>query len=165
MKVLVTTIPFGELDQKPLKMLEEAGIEYAVNPVGRKLTEDDLCNLISGFDALIAGTESITKRVLERADTLKLISRVGIGLDNVDLLAARRRGIEVSYTPDAPSPAVAELTIAMMLSLLRQVHYSNSQMHSGNWHRYFGRRLSEMRNRHYRNWKNWEASNRASFWV
>jgi D-3-phosphoglycerate dehydrogenase len=123
--------------------MEEAGVEYVINPLGKKLTEDDLCSLICGFDAVIAGTELITKRVLEKTKTLKLISRVGIGLDNVDLLEARKRGIEVCYTPDAPSPAVAELTITLMLSLLRQVHVSNSQIHAGIWHRFFGRRLSE----------------------
>ena len=73
-----------------------------------------------------------------------MISRVGIGLDSVDLLAAQKKGIKVSYTPDAPAPAVAELTIGLMLSLLRSVHISNSHMHRGEWHRFFGRRISEV---------------------
>ena len=80
---------------------------------------------------------------MDQAGKLKHISRVGIGLDSVDLLAAEERGIKVSYTPDAPAPAVAELTIGMMLTLLRSVHVSNSEMHAGRWHRFFGRRLSE----------------------
>jgi D-3-phosphoglycerate dehydrogenase len=69
---------------------------------------------------------------------------VGVGLDSVDLLAAERRGIEVCYTPDAPAPAVAELTIGLMLSLLRSVHIANLQMHAGKWQRYFGRRIPEV---------------------
>jgi D-3-phosphoglycerate dehydrogenase len=73
-----------------------------------------------------------------------MISRVGIGLDSVDLLEAERRNIIVSYTPDAPAPAVAELTIGMMLTTLRSVHVSNSQMHLGKWNRFFGRRLSKI---------------------
>ena len=81
---------------------------------------------------------------MAKASKLKLISRVGIGLDNVDLLAAERRGIKVSYTPDAPAPAVAELTIGLMLTLLRSVHVSNTQMHRGEWQRHFGRRISEI---------------------
>ena len=100
--------------------------------------------MISDFDVLIAGTEPITDRVMARAKCLKLISRVGIGLDNVDLLAAERRGMQVSYTPDAPAPAVAELTIGLMLSLLRSVHVVNAKMHRGEWQRHFGRRLSEV---------------------
>ena len=73
-----------------------------------------------------------------------MISRVGIGLDSVDLLSAKERGIKVSFTPDAPSPAVAELTIGLIFSLLRSIHLSNSQLHEGKWNRFFGRRLSEV---------------------
>lgn len=65
-------------------------------------------------------------------------------MSNVDLLAAEDREIKISYTPEAPAPAVAELTISMMLTLLRHVHIANIQMHQGKWHRYFGRRISEI---------------------
>ncbi len=125
-------------------MLQDAGIEYVINPVGRKLTEDELADFIVDFDALIAGTEQVTEKVMARANRLKLIARVGIGLDSVDLNAAHRRGIRVSYTPDAPAKAVADLTIGLMISLLRQIHVSNAQLHIGNWHRHFGRRLAEV---------------------
>ena len=144
MKVLITTVPFGEKNRKPLDLLESNGIEYVINPLNKKLTEDELMELIPSFDIIIAGTEKISDKVMERAGNLKMISRVGIGLDSVDLLAAEKRDIQVSYTPDAPAPAVAELTIGMMLTLLRSVHVSNSQMHLGKWHRFFGRRLSEI---------------------
>jgi len=100
--------------------------------------------LVSDLDVIIAGTEKISDKVMEKASNLKMISRVGIGLDSVDLLSAERRNIIVSYTPDAPAPAVAELTIGMMLTLLRSAHVSNSQMHSGVWHRFFGKRLSKV---------------------
>jgi len=144
LKVLVTTIPFADKDARPLHILEKAGAEVIINPLGRKLTEADLAEIIVDVDILIAGTEPITEAVLERAAQLKLIARVGIGLDSVDLHAARERGITVSYTPDAPSPAVAELTIGLMVDLLRSVHVSNLRMHQGQWYRYFGRRLSEV---------------------
>jgi D-3-phosphoglycerate dehydrogenase len=143
-KVLITTVPFADKNRQPIEQLQAAGIEYLVNPIGRKLKEDELAEMVSDFDVLIAGTEPITDKVMNRAPRLKLISRVGIGLDSVDLLAAERRGIQVSYTPDAPAPAVAELTIGLMLSLLRSVHVANAQMHRGEWHRYFGRRISEV---------------------
>jgi len=143
-KALITTVPFADKDPLPLQLLENAGIEYLINPIGRKLKEDELAEMVSDFDVLIAGTEPITEKVMANGKNLKLISRVGIGLDGVDLLAAERRGIYVSYTPDAPAPAVAELTVGMMLTLLRHVHIANSQMHQGLWHRYFGRRVSEI---------------------
>lgn len=143
-KVLITTVPFGEKNRLPIEQLEAAGIEYVINPLGRKLKEDELAEMVTDFDVLIAGTELITDKVMNSASRLKLISRVGIGLDGVDLLAAERRGIKVSYTPDAPAPAVAELTIGLMLSLLRSVHVANAQIHRGEWHRHFGRRIPEV---------------------
>ena len=144
MKVLITTVPFGEKNREPLNALESHNIEYLINPLNKKLTEDELLSLVADFDVIIAGTEQISDRIMEKASNLKMISRVGIGLDSVNLLAAKKRNIQVSYTPDAPAPAVAELTIGMMLMLLRSVHVSNSQMHSGEWYRFFGRRLSEV---------------------
>jgi len=144
MKALITTIPFGDKNRLPLELLEDAGIEYCINPLGKKLSESELAEMITDYEVIIAGTEPITENVMEKAHNLRMISRVGIGLDSVDLLAAEKRGIKVSYTPDAPAPAVAELTMSFILSLLRSVHVSNSQMHQGQWHRFFGRRIAEV---------------------
>ena len=143
-KALITTVPFADKNRSPIELLDGSGISYMINPLGRKLTEDELSEMVADFDVIIAGTEPITEKVLNRASRLKLISRVGVGLDSVDLVAARKRGIQVSYTPDAPAPAVAELTIGLMLSLLRSIHLASSEMHRGEWHRYFGRRISEV---------------------
>tara|TARA_B100000686_G_C16643363_1_gene891402 strand:+ start:195 stop:1169 length:975 start_codon:yes stop_codon:yes gene_type:complete len=142
-KALITTVPFGGKNRLPLELLEKAGIEYLINPHNKKLTEIQLSELIGDFDVLIAGTEPITDKVMAKASGLKLISRVGIGLDSLNLHAARKRGIKVSYTPDAPGPAVAELTLGMVLTLLRSVHISNQQMRQGKWERIFGRRLND----------------------
>jgi len=141
---LITTTPFGERNGFPLEMLEANGVDYRLNPLSRKLTEDELVGMVADVGVIIAGTEPITAKVMEKAPKLKHISRVGVGLDNVDLLAAEKRGIKVSYTPDAPAPAVAELTIGLMLSLLRNIHVANSAMHQGKWNRYFGRRIAEV---------------------
>lgn len=143
-KALITTVPFADKSSLPLELLKTAGIDYCVNPLGRKLTEQELLEMVPGYELLIAGTEPITEKVIKNAPDLKLISRVGIGLDSVDLLAAERHGIKVCYTPDAPAPAVAELTMGLMLSLLRCVHVANAQMHRGEWSRHFGRRIPEV---------------------
>jgi D-3-phosphoglycerate dehydrogenase / 2-oxoglutarate reductase len=143
-KTLITTVPFSDNSRLPIELLEQANIDFQINPLNKKLTEDELSEMVTDFDVIIAGTEPISSKVMDSASNLKMISRVGIGLDSVDLLAAKRRGIRVSYTPDAPAPAVAELTVGMMLTLLRSVHVSNSQMHSGEWYRFFGRRLSKV---------------------
>ena len=144
MKVFITTIPFGDKNKLPLEMFDTCGIEYLINPLGRKPTENELIEMISDFDVVIAGTESISKKVIDRSNKLKMISRVGIGLNSVDLIAAKGRDIKVSYTPDAPAPAVAEFTMGLILSLLRSTHVSNAQLHKGEWKRIFGRRLSEI---------------------
>ena len=85
MKVLITTVPFGDQDPQPIEMLKAVGAEIQFNSTGRKLTESDLAAMVGATDIIIAGTEPITDRVLSKAGNLKLISRVGIGLDNVDL--------------------------------------------------------------------------------
>ena len=143
-KVFISTVPFGQIDYKPFDLMDDAGMNYVVNPLGRKLREEDLVDQLKDIDVLIAGTEPLTASVLSQTNRLRLIARVGIGLDSVDLLAAKERGIKVSYTPDAPSPAVADLTIGLILSLLRSIHLSNSELHEGKWKRFFGRRISEV---------------------
>ena len=144
LKAVISTAPFASVDSRPIDLLRDAGIEVTPNPYGRWPTEAELCELIRDADLFVAGTEPITDRVMAAAPRLRLISRVGIGLDNVDLSAARRRNIAVSYTPDAPAPAVAELTIGLMLSLLRHVHSADRLVRTGGWHRFMGRRLSEL---------------------
>ena len=140
-KVLITSVPFGTNDKKPIEILESLSVDYRINQLGRKLNEDELFSMIEDITVLIAGTEPITRRVLERAKNLQLISRIGIGLDNVDLGAAKELGIRVSYTPDAPAPAVSELTIGLMISLMRYIQIANIEMHNARWNRFFGKRF------------------------
>lgn len=141
-RALITAVPFGEVDPSSLDLLAQAGVSCDLNPMGRKLTGEELASLIPGYDLLIAGTEPISARALEAADRLRLISRVGVGLDSVDLSAARRHGVPVAYTPEAPADAVAELTVGMALSLLRGVHLANQAVRAGTWQRLLGRRLA-----------------------
>jgi D-3-phosphoglycerate dehydrogenase / 2-oxoglutarate reductase len=143
-RLLITTVPFAAHNSFPLELLDSVDVEYEINAIGRRLKEDELVGMVAETEILIAGTEPITAKVMEAAPNLKLISRVGIGMDNVDLLAARTRGIAVSYTPEAPAPAVAELTFGLMLSLLRHTHVANLGMHRGEWDRHMGRRISEV---------------------
>ncbi len=142
-KVLITTVPFGKIDSKPLDMLRQAeGVETIINPIGRRLTSPELTELIRDVSVLIAGTEPILRESLEAAEKLKIICRVGIGLDNVDLATARKLGVKVTYTPDAPAPAVAELTIAHMLNLCRSLGHADRELRRGVWSRPMGSRLA-----------------------
>lgn len=140
--VLVSTVPFGQINRTPLDLLEaEPNTRYVINPIGRRLTEDELAEMIGDTHVLIAGTEPITRRVMSNATELGLIARVGIGLDNVDLDYAAERGIKVAYTPDAPSPAVAELAVGQMLNLLRNLGASDREIRSSKWDRKLGHRI------------------------
>jgi len=141
-RVLITTSPFGEADPAALRLLDEEGIVYTVNPFGRRLREEELAEMIGPYEVLIAGTEPITDKTLQRASNLRLIAHTGIGLDNIPLAAARARGIAVTYTPSAPSAAVAELTIGQMLALLRGTVNADRGMRQGVWNRRIGRRIS-----------------------
>ena len=143
-RILITTVPFGNIDRTPLDLLEKNGIEYVLNPFNTKLTSMQLMELVSGFDIIIAGTEEINSDVFQKADKLKFISRVGIGLDGINLAKAKEKNIKISYTPDAPAPAVAELALALILTLLRSIQLSNMQLHQGNWHRFIGRRIGNV---------------------
>ncbi len=140
-RVLITAVPFGEVDRGALELLDEAGVGWVRNPYRRRLTEPELVSLIPDVDVLIAGTEPITRPVIRAGRRLRLISRVGVGLDSVDLSAARDHGVAVAYTPEAPADAVAELTIGLALSLLRGVHRANAEIRGGVWTRRQGRRL------------------------
>jgi D-3-phosphoglycerate dehydrogenase len=140
--VFVSTAPFGESDPRPLEMLRATGVEFRTNPLGHRLSNDELCDLIGDASVLIAGTEPINEKVFFRAPQLRLIVRVGIGLDSVDLAAARSRGIEVAYTPDAPGLAVAELTVGLMLDLLRGISGADRALRTGKWKRHTGSRIA-----------------------
>lgn len=142
-RVLISTVPFGKVDPAPLELLQQAGADYVFNPLGRRFKEQELIDHIGDFSVLIAGAEPITARVISSAPNLKLIARLGIGLDNVDLAAAHQRGIRVTYTPEVPAPAVAELTIGLMLALLRHIPRADRAIRAGTWPRYVGRRLAE----------------------
>ena len=142
-RVLVTNIPFANLGSEPLDILRAAGAEVVVNPLGRPLIEDEYAEMIRGCDALLAGVEPVSAAVMDAAPGLRLIARIGMGIDNVDLTAARARGIPVTHTPDAPSPATAELTIAAMLDIARGVSRADRAIRAGGWKRLVGVRLAE----------------------
>ena len=145
MKILVSTFPFAKLNILPFEILSSLNVDFVVNPLNKKLTEKELILLIQDVDILIAGTERISKKVIDAAPKLKLIARVGIGLDNIDLYYAKSKGIKITYTPDAPAPAVAELTMGLILTCLRKIHLVNDDMHQGQWNRYFGKRINHVK--------------------
>jgi D-3-phosphoglycerate dehydrogenase len=141
-KVLITTSSFGQ----PKELVEKAGYAVALNPHKRKLTEAEVTALLAEHKpvGMIAGVEPLTAAVLEAAAShLKVVSRCGVGLDSVDLAAASRLGIKVLSTPDAPSPAVAELAVALMLDCSRKVSEADRALRAGKWQALQGRLLGD----------------------
>lgn len=138
MKLFVSTHPFSSTSTIPMKLIEENGIELSVNEHGRKITTHELAQDIKDAEVLVAGTEKITEEVFKNAPNLKLISRVGIGLDGVDFDLCKKYGVRVAYTPDAPTMAVAELCVGMIIDLSRKISVTNQHIKDGIWHRHMG---------------------------
>lgn len=139
-KILLSPSSFAATDSAPLTELQRHGFEIVNNPYGRKLTEEELRQLLPGVIGTIAGLEPLNRKVLAESN-LKVISRCGIGLDNVDLDAARDLGIQVFNTPDAPTLAVAELTVGIMLTLPRWIKAMDLALHEGKWDKRIGMQL------------------------
>ena len=118
------------------------GNEVVLNPYGRKLTEDEVISHLKDADGLLAGLEPLNERVFSSCTKLKAIARIGIGMENVDLESAKRHGIKISNTPDAPTYAVAEMTLAALLSIARRIIPANLDMHDGVWKKQMGISLS-----------------------
>ncbi len=139
-KVFISTTTFGMYNNKPLYLLKEAKINFSLNTYKRKLTESEISQILkeNNYEGLIAGTEPLTKPVLNEAKTLKVISRVGTGIDNVDLNAAEKLGINVFRTPDAPTDAVAELAIGLILNALRRLNLADRNIRNGIWNKEMG---------------------------
>ncbi|MEO6054899.1 MAG: phosphoglycerate dehydrogenase [Chthoniobacterales bacterium] len=147
MKILITTSSFGVKDTASKDILISQGCQIITNPHGRTLTEEEVDALLKEHrpDGMIAGVEPLTENVLTNAAPhLRVISRCGTGLDNVNLEIAKKRGITVVNTPDAPAEAVAELTLAFILALIRNITVHDSEVKSGRWKKHMGYLLHEM---------------------
>lgn len=144
--VLITTSTFGEYSKEPIELLEKLGIKVIKNPLGRTLAENEVKGLLNDHKpvGLIAGIEPLTASVLANAKSLKVISRCGVGVNNIDIKAADTAGIKIFNTPDALTESVAELTIGLMLSIIRRICEADRNIRAGKWKKLMGRSLKEM---------------------
>ncbi len=139
-KILLGTSSFGKKDPSPIQYMTDRGYEVIPNPHGRKLTKPELMELLAGVDGLLAGLETIDREVLA-SSTLRAVSRCGSGISNVDVDACKELGIAFSFTPFGPTQAVAELTVGMILSLLRQSFAMHASLSQGKWDKRVGFQL------------------------
>jgi D-3-phosphoglycerate dehydrogenase len=140
-KILISPSSFGECGDAPLISLKENNFNLIENPHKRKLTELEVIDLAKECIGIIAGLESLNERVIENLPKLKCISRVGVGMDNVDIEFAKKRGIKVLNTPNGPTRAVAELTLGMIFSILRRIPQADSNMKNSIWKKETGNLL------------------------
>jgi D-3-phosphoglycerate dehydrogenase len=140
-KIAITTSSFGKESSEPVEALNAAGFDLVFNPHGRKLTKPETVELLRDADGLIAGTEALDREVLTQLPRLKVISRVGTAVDNVDREYAKERGIPVFNTPDGPTHGVAELALGGLLSLLRRIPQSDASVRRGEFTKPMGRLL------------------------
>jgi D-3-phosphoglycerate dehydrogenase len=137
-RILVTPTSYAKNDPTLRTQLEEQVSEVIYNLAGRPLRSAELVNLIHGIDGFIAGLDDIDQSVIDAADGLKVIARYGIGIDGVDLEAARKKCIIVTNTPGANSSSVAELAVGLILSLARNISTAAKATSSGQWPRLTG---------------------------
>ena len=142
MKVLITSNSFGKYSSVPQNMLEKSGFEVIYNSYHRMMTEDEFKKEIKDVDAVILSTEVLNKSVIDYAQNLKVVSRYGVGLDNVDLAYCKKRGIKVSITKNANSTAVAEFAISLMFASLKGICISNNYAKQNKWKKVEGRNIT-----------------------
>lgn len=145
MKVVVGASSFADASEAPLQRLRDAGIVVEKNPYGRRLTKEETIEFLKGADGILAGLEPLDEEVFAKTPDLKVIARIGIGMDNVDQEAARKYGIKVSNTPEGPTNAVAEMTLTALLSILHNLIPANADVHNGVWKKRLGQSISAMK--------------------
>lgn len=133
MKVLITPRSFGKYSDYAKNRLLENGIEIISNPSGSILSEDQLIELVTDVDGIIIGVDPLNEKVLSHAKKLKVISKYGVGVDNIDLDYCKKNDIDVHITKNANSQAVADYAFALILAVARKVTEINDACHQKDW--------------------------------
>jgi len=138
-RVLVTSTSFNKVDPLPRERLVQFGCEIVDNPFGRPLKEEELIPLLKDVDGIVAGLDEYSRKAILSTNKLKVISRYGVGVDNIDLEAAKERGVLVANTPEVNTQAVADLTFGLILAVCRKIPKAHFSTQKGNWGRLIGR--------------------------
>lgn len=143
MKVLITPKSFRNYKEKTYPLLESMGYEIIENNTGRTLTEEEIIELAQkNVAGIIIGVDPLSERVLKSCRDLKAISKYGVGMDNIDLMAAQKLHIKVKNAVGSNNISVAEMAIALMFEAARKVSVLSSTVKSGGWDRIKGVELT-----------------------
>jgi D-3-phosphoglycerate dehydrogenase len=135
----VSSFPYGLSSRDPLDLLEQGGFAVRLSPHRRKHTPQETAAQLADAEVLLAGTEPLPAWVIDAAGPrLRHIARVGVGLDGLDVSACIRRGIAVTYTPDAPARSVVEQVFGLLIGLSRRLVEAHEGLRTGVWQRHTG---------------------------
>ena len=138
--VAVTSRSFST-NQFLVKKLKESYPNVSLNLTGKTLKKNELVKFLANADKAIVGLEIIDKDILDQLPKLKLISKYGVGLNNLDLDECKKRNIQIKFQPGSNKQSVAEFTLLLMLNSLRQVHNNKTEIIEGNWTQAKGQEL------------------------
>jgi D-3-phosphoglycerate dehydrogenase len=124
-------------------MLNERQLELVLPEIVQQPSEEELIAIIGDFDGMIAGDDPLSARVLDHAKRMRIISKWGVGIDGIDLDAARARGIPVVNTPGVFGGEVADIALGYVIMLARQLHRIDASVKAGGWFKHEGRSLAE----------------------
>lgn len=137
MKVLVTSRSFGKVSPEPLQILKDAGLDVIM--MGSDYTDEKFAETITDCDALIIGAHKFHPELMAKCKKLQIVAKHGAGLDNLDIPAAKALGVTVTNVPAMNANAVADLTVGLMLDVLRGISKSSSDVKNGIWRSYIGK--------------------------
>ena len=133
---------FARYGQAPVQLLDRSGFSYTINDLGRRLVKEEIMAQAQKAHGILAGVEPYDAEVLEQLPHLQCISRVGVGIDNIDITCAQAKGITIRNTPDVVIQPVAEMAVAMMFDLLRRLSFHTMKMCSQKWEKKAGNMLA-----------------------
>jgi len=142
-KVYVTPRSISLNGHPSLEKLKEREFEIILGPAGKRPTEEDQLKILPHCVAYLAGTEPITEKVLKTAKKLRIISRNGVGIENIDLNAAKQLNIEIATTPGSNAQGVAELAVSLIFASVRSIIDCNNNLKKGMWQRVKGIELKD----------------------
>lgn len=131
--IFIALSSFAVDDKRPLQMLEQSGYPFKIHSSGKRITTNELLETGKEASVIVAGVEPYDLSILSQLPNLRCISRLGVGVDAINLEEAKRLGITVTNTPDIPTAAVAELALTMFLALSRRTYTQASLLKNGRW--------------------------------
>jgi len=137
-KVLIATRSFGSTSSKPWDVLAQAGLETVQADMRQPMSEERLIELLADTDGAIVGVVPLTARVFAHAPKLKVVCMHGVGIDHIDLHAAKACGVMVANCPGTNDQGVADLAIGLMLCLARQLPVVDQELRRQTWKTYRG---------------------------